>query len=162
MDLLFYLLWCYDVARKIGVCQGCSISPRRGLERACAHFHHYRCAGNIALDMQLHTFHFYPLLVIYQAVHMTQRGRESVGVLLMFKEQEVFRDSANTLPPRTKQVYVQLVTNTLFTLEIQYLDYVQNYLQMTHKQAYTHGCVIGLSQQASVLISGRFCDPRLA
>ena len=50
MDLLFYLLWCYDVARKIGVCQGCSISPRRGLERACAHFHHYRCAGKIALD----------------------------------------------------------------------------------------------------------------
>ena len=50
MDLLFYLLWCYDVARKIGVCQGCSISPRRGPEPACAHFHHYRCAGNIALD----------------------------------------------------------------------------------------------------------------
>ena len=50
MRLLFRIRWCYDVARKIGVCQGCSISPRRGLERACAHFHHYRCAGNIALD----------------------------------------------------------------------------------------------------------------
>ena len=156
MDLLFYLLWCYDVARKIGVCQGCSISPRRGPERACAHFHHYPCAGNIALD-------FYPLLVIYQAVHMTQRGRESVGVLLMFKEQEVFRDSANTLPPRTKRVYVQQVTNTLFTLEIQYLDYVQNYLQMTHTSKHTHRAVLyDSAQHASVLISGRFCHPRFA
>ena len=30
MGLLFRIRWCYDVARRIGVCQGCPISPRRG------------------------------------------------------------------------------------------------------------------------------------
>ncbi len=30
IGLLFRIRWCYDVARRIGVCQGCPISPRRG------------------------------------------------------------------------------------------------------------------------------------